>query len=276
MVAALSLPLMATAQTVVPLKGTVSWQQTTNIGVTGYKVSVGLSATTAFTNLTVTGQASTNLSSIPVQAGKTNYIWVTAEGVVPLDKVTVAWDPNPENDIAGYNTYLGFVGTAVTNKLTTTNTEQPVINMALDTNYWFYVTAFNTSGLESDPSIVLTYQTKSSIPPYKDIKKDISLKMNNGISMPISGTLTVLPVSVPSTPPNFRFKTVLQSSTSVTGPWSDMNIAEFTVPMDTNQKYFRTMIQVVSADKLPQIQTASEKPTKYSPVLMAPPKPPGS
>lgn len=76
------------------------------------------------------------------------------------DRVTVAWDPNPEPDIAGYNVYYGIVGSGVTNKVSPGNaTQQQVISLQPETQYWFFVTAFNTAGLESDPSAVLTYTT---------------------------------------------------------------------------------------------------------------------
>ena len=76
------------------------------------------------------------------------------------DRVTVAWDPNPETNIAGYNVYYGIVGSGVTNKVSPgTTTQQQVISLQPQTPYWFYVTAFNTAGLESDPSQVLAYTT---------------------------------------------------------------------------------------------------------------------
>lgn len=75
-------------------------------------------------------------------------------------RVTVAWDPNPETNIAGYNVYYGIVGSSVTNKVSPgTSTQQQVISLQPQTQYWFYVTAFNTAGLESDPSQILSYTT---------------------------------------------------------------------------------------------------------------------
>jgi hypothetical protein len=82
------------------------------------------------------------------------------------DRVTVAWDPNPEPDIAGYHVYYGVVGSGVTNKVSPgTTTQQQVISLQAQTQYWFYVTAFNTAGLESDPSETLTYTTPVNLAP---------------------------------------------------------------------------------------------------------------
>ncbi len=87
-------------------------------------------------------------------------VWFGAAAQAAPDRVTVAWDPNPETDIAGYNVYYGIVGSGVTNKVSPgTTTQQQVISLQPQTQYWFYVTAFNTAGLESDPSQVLSYTT---------------------------------------------------------------------------------------------------------------------
>ena len=89
------------------------------------------------------------------------FAWfATAAVQAAPDRVTVAWDPNPETDIAGYRVYYGRVGTTVTNMVSPgTLTQQQVISLLPATQYWFYVTAFNAAGLESDPSQVLTYTT---------------------------------------------------------------------------------------------------------------------
>ncbi|HAV64247.1 MAG TPA: hypothetical protein DCY13_18005 [Verrucomicrobiales bacterium] len=79
--------------------------------------------------------------------------------------VRVAWDPNPENNIAGYRIYHGVVGLGQTNVLdvgpVTTGT---VTNLAFTTPHWFFVTAYNTFALESDPSEVLFHTTRAAVP----------------------------------------------------------------------------------------------------------------
>ncbi|HAV64248.1 MAG TPA: hypothetical protein DCY13_18010 [Verrucomicrobiales bacterium] len=94
---------------------------------------------------------------------------VAAVQAVP-NRVTVAWDPNPEPDIAGYRVYYGIVGSGVTNMVSPgTTTQQQVINLLPQTQYWFCVTAYNTAALESDPSQVLTYTTPANLPPVLSI-----------------------------------------------------------------------------------------------------------
>lgn len=82
------------------------------------------------------------------------------------DRVTVAWDPNPEPDISGYQVYYGVVNGGSTNMVPVTgSTQQQVTGLEPQRQYWFFVTAKNTVGLESDPSTVLFYTTADNAPP---------------------------------------------------------------------------------------------------------------
>jgi hypothetical protein len=80
-----------------------------------------------------------------------------AVGTESARAVTLAWDRNPETDVAGYRIYYGQLNSPATmidvgNVLTTS------INNLLDgRTYYFYATAYNTSGLESDPSQQVQY-----------------------------------------------------------------------------------------------------------------------
>ena len=69
------------------------------------------------------------------------------------ESVTLAWDPNSEPDLAGYKFYYGGQTRSYTNVVdvskVTTNT---VTGLAQGETYFFAVTAYNTSGLESDVS----------------------------------------------------------------------------------------------------------------------------
>jgi hypothetical protein len=74
--------------------------------------------------------------------------------------VRIAWDPNPEGNIAGYRIYFGQSGGVQTNIVYVgDNTVGSITNLAFATSYFFYVTAYNVFGLESDPSEILTYET---------------------------------------------------------------------------------------------------------------------
>jgi hypothetical protein len=76
-----------------------------------------------------------------------------------LRSVSLAWDPNSEPDLAGYKLYYGTASGVYTH----TNVLGLVTNTAVSglsegVTYYFAVTAFNTSGLESDFSNEVSYQ----------------------------------------------------------------------------------------------------------------------
>ncbi len=125
------------------------------------------------------------------------------------DRVTVAWDPNPETDIAGYNVYYGVTGSGVTNKVTPgTATQQQIISLQPQTQYWFYVTAFNIAGLESDPSQVLSYTTPVNQSPTVTLGADriaiipdtisITAQANDDYLTPVALAKTWLQLSGPA------------------------------------------------------------------------------
>lgn len=73
--------------------------------------------------------------------------------------VTLAWDPNPETNIAGYRIYWRIDGGTYSTNLflaVTNGTTGTVSNLFLGITYKFVATAYNTSGLESDYSNEVT------------------------------------------------------------------------------------------------------------------------
>lgn len=72
--------------------------------------------------------------------------------------VTLAWDPNPEPDIAGYKVYLGNSPQNYSSVVDAgNNTSQILSNLIPGTTYHFAATAYNTSGLESAFSSELSH-----------------------------------------------------------------------------------------------------------------------
>jgi fibronectin type 3 domain-containing protein len=78
--------------------------------------------------------------------------------------ITFAWDANTEPDLAGYRLYVREGTNSYSRVASTTNTMCSVTftNVAL---YSIYVTAVNTSTMESLPSNVLTINTKAPQAP---------------------------------------------------------------------------------------------------------------
>jgi fibronectin type 3 domain-containing protein len=67
----------------------------------------------------------------------------------PITYVTLAWDPNPEHNIVGYNVYYGRAAGRYARLVTVTETTATIGIRARRTTY-FAVTAFDSNGLESD------------------------------------------------------------------------------------------------------------------------------
>lgn len=75
-------------------------------------------------------------------------------------KVTLVWNANPEPDIAGYRAYYRDVNGPVTPiVLDGRDTSREIFLSNANARYEFWVTAYNTAGLESNPSSKVTYDT---------------------------------------------------------------------------------------------------------------------
>jgi hypothetical protein len=85
----------------------------------------------------------------------------SAQTVWTVD-VNLAWDPNPEPDIAGYKLYYGTVSGEYAEPVDVGNViTGNVPGLQLGTLYFFAATAYNTSGLESDFSDEISWTTPS-------------------------------------------------------------------------------------------------------------------
>lgn len=96
--------------------------------------------------------------------------------------VQVAWDPNPESNIAGYKLHYGVDGLGLTNVIDvglSTTGSVSVIEPA--TTYYFYVTAYNDYDLESDPSTVLYYTSPAEAPVEGPAEVPITLTIEENL-----------------------------------------------------------------------------------------------
>lgn len=76
--------------------------------------------------------------------------------------VTLAWDPNPEPDISGYRVYYGTNGFG--SVMDCGNVTNRVLELSGPGTWSFYATAYNTSGLESEPSLPVSYVARGMRP----------------------------------------------------------------------------------------------------------------
>lgn len=82
------------------------------------------------------------------------------------DNVTLAWDANSETNVIGYRLHYGPTSGQYTNSITINSplTSATVYNLTGGSEYFFAVTAFNESGLESDPSNEVSYLVPQAAP----------------------------------------------------------------------------------------------------------------
>lgn len=85
--------------------------------------------------------------------------------------VTLVWDANTETDLAGYIAYYGPASGVYTNAIDVGNVTTVLITNLLDRfTYYFVVTAYNTSGLESEPSNEVKWGGDAKPTPVQQIK----------------------------------------------------------------------------------------------------------
>lgn len=77
----------------------------------------------------------------------------------------MAWNANPEPDIAGYRLFWGEPNTTPNVRDVGKTTQTQVTNLLAGRTYSFYLTAYNTAGLESDASTSIYYTTPNPPPP---------------------------------------------------------------------------------------------------------------
>lgn len=97
--------------------------------------------------------------------GTTFFASLVSIGVLAAS-VSLRWNPGPENDLAGYRVYVHafpFTNSPLIFNVVHPRTNFVWTNAVVGTTYQFSVTAYNTSGLESDPSLPLFYTPTNPI-----------------------------------------------------------------------------------------------------------------
>src|SRR5436190_6068942 len=91
--------------------------------------------------------------------------------------VTFAWDPSPDPSVAGYGLYYStqpFYNPHGTNDqglsftqslLVGSDTAASLFGLSPNETYYLSVTAFDTNGVESDPSNLAVFNSSSPLPP---------------------------------------------------------------------------------------------------------------
>jgi hypothetical protein len=76
----------------------------------------------------------------------------------PACPCTLAWEPSPDSEIAGYALYYSVSGSLVTNRVDVGQaTSATMKNLTAFSTYYFYVVAYDANQVESGPSNLLPY-----------------------------------------------------------------------------------------------------------------------
>jgi hypothetical protein len=92
-----------------------------------------------------------------------NPVQALSATVPPGQSVTLAWNPSPDTNVAGYNVYYGVASRTYTNVINAGNaTNATVSGLVEGATYYFTAAAYNTLGLESDYSNETSYTASTA------------------------------------------------------------------------------------------------------------------
>ncbi len=83
-----------------------------------------------------------------------------------VTSVTLQWDASPDTNIVGYALYSGVIDTSYLNRTDLgSETSATVTNLPVGVTNFFFVTAYDTNGIESDPSNLIDANFPGIFPP---------------------------------------------------------------------------------------------------------------
>ena len=158
--------------------------------------------------------------------------------------ITLAWDPNLEPDVAGYVVYFGAASGKYTNRVDVGNvTTYTVTGLAEGTDYFFAVTAYNSSRLESDYSNEISYRL-----PGSGLNQAPVIASAGPFTID-EGTLFRYTFTVTNLDQGTRFFRWLLGSGAPDGAAIDPGSGEFTWTPMLSQGGSQTTIQIVATDQ---------------------------
>ena len=97
-------------------------------------------------------------------------------------QVALAWNANPEPDIAGYRVYFGTNSARYTTVINAGKVTNAVIsNLQPDATYYFALTAYNSAALESEFSNEAVAQLSGNQPPTLDAIANVAAPEDSGV-----------------------------------------------------------------------------------------------
>jgi hypothetical protein len=117
---------------------------------------------------------------------------VFASGPTPTDALTLAWDPSIDPTVVGYRLYQGTTSQVYTSVTDIGNqTSANISALAGGRTYYFAVTAYDATGLESAFSGEISYTVPTSAPrpPYLQVTATITQDANK--QLVLAGTAPI-------------------------------------------------------------------------------------
>jgi hypothetical protein len=114
--------------------------------------TAGLAAGTYSATVTVTAYKGGSVS-IPVSLTVAPTTTTSSSTSTSNTAASLTWDPVMDTSVAGYNVYVGTASGVFGPPINVGNVTSRIINnLAVGSTYYFVVTAYDTSGVESNPS----------------------------------------------------------------------------------------------------------------------------
>src|SRR5450432_1121302 len=135
--------------------------------------------------------------------------------------VTLAWNPNPEPNIAGYRLYYGTASRIYPGETNAGNsTTVTVSGLSGGTVYYFALTSYNTAGLESAFSNEVAYAPPAQTPVPVNLSGTVSYCSNSdvvpNVTLSLAGTMSSSTLSNASG--NYAFSTLTGGGSYIVTP----------------------------------------------------------
>jgi hypothetical protein len=102
--------------------------------------------------------------------------------------LTLAWDPSDDPNVIGYRLYQGRASEVYTEVIDIGNTTTAVIsNLVAGATYYFAVTAYDITGLESEYSAEISYTVPAGAPSMRDMLPPLTLQLSSS-NVVLAGT----------------------------------------------------------------------------------------
>lgn len=150
--------------------------------------------------------------------------------------VTLAWDPSPGPDIAGYKIYYGTASGDYSQVITVGNTTNATVSGLVEgSTYYFAATAYNSFDLESEPCEEISYTVPTPV------TLQMRTTLQNGVpTLLITSGQTAFSDSSSATQPVSQW--TLESSTDLK-VWTDYTngtgAINVQIPLDEPNRFFR-------------------------------------